>query len=141
MAMLHFRIIGVIWLVLSLAGAAFFLPELWSMATDQKYGLGSGFHGGGFWVSQFFVEGFLVAGAVTGFGLFRFRRWAATCTRVLTVLLLLYCLALLVMAEFPFTFEMAALFGLILSGYSLFVVCRFKPMPGQRNQPMQPTPR
>ena len=125
--MLHFKIIGVGWLVLSLVAAAVFAPELWSIATDQRDGLGSGFHDVGFWASQFFVEGFLLAGVLIGFGLFRMRRWAAICTRVAAVLLMLYCLAFLAMAEFPFAFEVAALFGLAFSGYSVFVVWRFRP--------------
>ncbi|HEV2394148.1 MAG TPA: hypothetical protein VG146_17485 [Verrucomicrobiae bacterium] len=125
--MLHFRIIGVIWLILSLAGAAVFAPQLWLMAADHKYGLGSGFNGAGFWVSQFLAEGFLIAGAVLGFGLIRLRRWAALCTRVAAVLLLLYCLAFVTMAGFAMAFELAGLFGLLFAGYSLFVVWRFTP--------------
>ena len=124
---MHFKIIGVIWLVLSLVAAAVFAPELWSMATDQSDGLGSSFHDVGYWASQFFVEGFLLAGVLIGFGLFRIRRWAAICTGFAAVLLLLYCLAFLAMAEFPFTFQIAALFALVFSGYSLFVVWRFRP--------------
>jgi len=128
--MLHFKIIGAIWLGLCVIAAAVFAPELWSMATDQKYGLGTGFHDTGFWVSQFFVEGFLLIGVLLGFGLFRFKRWAAICTRITAVLLLLYCLAFLLMGEFihyHFAWLIAGLFGLVFASYSLFVVWRFRP--------------
>jgi len=114
--MLHFKIIGVIWLVVSVLAAAVFAPELWSMASDQKYGLGTRFHDTGFWVSQFFVEGFLLTGVLVGVGLLRLRRWAAICTRVAAVLLLLYCLAFLLMGEFihyHFAWLIAGLFGLV----------------------------
>ena len=80
--MLHFKIIGVTWLVLCLVAAAVFAPQLWSMLADRQYGFGSGFHSTAFWVSQFFAELFLVAGAMIGFGLLRLRRWAAICTRI-----------------------------------------------------------
>jgi hypothetical protein len=128
--MLHFKIIGLIWLLLSLIAAMVFAPELWSMATDHKYGFGTGFHDTGFWVSQFFVEGFLVVGVLVGLGLFRLRRWAAISTRITAVLLLLYCAAFLVMGEFihyHVGWLIAGLFGVVFAAYSLFVVWRFRP--------------
>jgi hypothetical protein len=128
--MLHCKVIGLTWLVLSLVAAAVFAPQLWSMATDSKYGLGTGFRGAGFWVSQFLVEGFLLFSVLVGFGLFRFRRWAAICLRITAVVPLLYCLAFLLMGEFihyHWAWVIAGLFGLAFAVYSLLVVWRFRP--------------
>src|ERR1043166_7795134 len=98
--MLHFKIIGVIWLVLCLGATAVFAPQLWSMAMDGRYGIASDFHDVAFWISQFFAELFLLAGAMLVFGLFRLRRWAAICTRITAVLLLVYCLSFVLMSHF-----------------------------------------
>jgi hypothetical protein len=128
--MVHFKITGLIWLALSLVAAAVFAPQLWSMAADREYGIGTGFHGVAFWVSQFFVEGFLLAGVAVGLGLVRLRRWAAICTRVTAVLVLLYCLSFIFMGEFEHfhpAWLAASLFGVAFAAYSLFVVWRFRP--------------
>ena len=125
--MLQFKIIGVIWLVLSLVAAVFVNRDLWFTATDPKYGVGSGFLDTAFWTSELFVEGFLLAGVLIGAGLMRLRRWAAICARIEGVVLLVYCLAFLAMAEFPLVLEAAALFGLCFAGYTLYVVWRFRP--------------
>ena len=125
--MFHFKIIGLTWVVLSLAAAAVFAPQLWDMAADKQHGFGSGIHDLGFWISQFFVEFFLLAGAVLGFGLFRLKRWAAICTRITGSLLLLYCLSFVLMSHFPMPWPVLGLAGLLFTAYSLFVVFRFRP--------------
>ena len=109
--MLHFRIIGVTWSVLCLIAAAVFAPQLWSMAMDTQYGIGSGFHDTALWTSQFLVELFLLAGALLGFGLFRLRRWAAFCTRATSALLLLYCLSFVLMSHFHIALLAVGVFG------------------------------
>jgi hypothetical protein len=124
---LHFKIIGVIWVVLCLTGAGVFAPQLWSMATDKQYGISGGFYDVAFWVSQFFVEFFLLAGAMVGFGLFRIRRWAAICMRITATLLLLYCLSFVLMSHFPIAWLVVGMFGVAFAAYSLFVVSRFRP--------------
>ncbi len=125
--MLHFKIIGLIWLALSVAAAAVFAPQLWDMAADSQHGFGSGFHDAGFWRAQFFADLFLLAGAVVGFGLFRLKRWAAFCMRITGSLLLLYCLSFVLMSRFPMPWPVLGLAGLAFAAYSLFVVFRFRP--------------
>jgi len=128
--MAHFKITGLIWLALSLIAATVFAPQLWTMAADRQYGIGTGFHDSAFWVSQFFVEGFLLLGVAVGFGLLRLRRWAAICTRVTAVLVLLYCLSFILMGEFEHfhvAWLVVSLFGIAFAAYSLFVVWRFRP--------------
>jgi len=127
MRMLHFKIIGLTWLVLCLIGAAVFAPQLWSMAADRQYGFGSGFYDAGFWISQFSAEVLLLAGAGLGFGLFRLRRWAASCTRIAAALLLFYCLSFVLMSGFGFAWLALGMFGVVFAIYSLFVVWRFRP--------------
>ena len=122
--MMHFKIIGVTWLLLCLIAAAVFAPQLWSMAMDS----GTGFdEDAAFWVSQLFAEVFLLAGAMLGFGLFRLRRWAAICTRITAALLLLYCLSFVLMSHFHFAWLALGIFGVIFASYSLFVVWKFRP--------------
>ena len=125
--MLHFRIIGLTWLMLSLGAAAVFAPQLWNMAADRQFGFGSGFHDAGFWISQFLTELFLLAGVAIGFGLFRLRRWAAICTRITGSLLMLYCLSFVLMSHFPMPWPLLGFVGLAFAAYSLFVVFKFKP--------------
>jgi hypothetical protein len=125
--MLHFKSIGVVWLVLCIAAAAFFAPQLWTMLTDKQSGIGSGFNDVGFWISQFLVELFLLAGAILGFGLVRLRRCAAIGMRITATLLLLYCMSFVLMSHFGIAWRVAGMFGIAFAAYSLFVVCRFKP--------------
>ena len=125
--MLHFKSIGVVWLVLCVPAAAFFAPQLWTMVTDKQAGIASEFNDVGFWILQFFVELFLLAGAILGFGLFRLRRWAAIGTRITATLLLLYCLSFVLMSHFGIAWLVAGILGFAFATYSLFVVCRFRP--------------
>ena len=124
--MLHFKIIGVTWFGLCLAEAAVFGFQLWSKLSDRHYGFGSGFHDTAFWFSQFFVEVFLLGGAIIGFGLLRFRHWAVVCTRCTSVLLLLYCLGYVLMSHSDVASLAAGILGVVFAGYSLFVVWRFR---------------
>lgn len=125
--MFHFKIVGAMWAVLCLVSAVIFAPHLWSMVTDGQYGIRRGFHDLSFWISQFFAELFLLAGAMLGFGLFRLRRWAAICTRITASLLLLYCLSFVLMSHFHIAWIIAGMFGVAFAAYSLFVVWRFRP--------------
>jgi hypothetical protein len=125
--MRHFKVIGMIWLVMALVGVGVLGLNLCSMAADKQYGFGTGFYGTGFWVVQFSAEGFLIAGALLGIGLLRFKRWAAIGTRITSALLLLYCLIFIVFSGFGLAWLIAGLFGLAFSAYSSFVVWRFRP--------------
>lgn len=125
--MLHFKIVGLTWLVLSLAAAAVFTPQLWSMAADRQNGVASGFHDTAFWISQFSAELFLFGGAVVGIGLFRVKHWAAIVTRVTASLLFLYCLSFVLMSHFRMPWPVAGILGIAFAAYSLFVVFRFRP--------------
>src|SRR5438552_17833094 len=90
--MIHFRIVGSIWLISGLVSAVKFPFELWSMATDQQYGITTGFYGALFWISKFLVEVSFLLILLIGWGLLRLRRWAAVGGRFLGVISLLVCL-------------------------------------------------
>jgi hypothetical protein len=125
--MLHFRIVGAVWLTLCLIAAAVLGVGLLSMASNQQYGFGTGFYDLGFWISEFSAEGFLLVGALLGVGLLRLKRWAAIGTRVTAFLLLLYCLSFALMSDFVLAWLIAGCFGFAFSAYSLFVVWKFRP--------------
>jgi hypothetical protein len=127
MGMLHFKAIGLTWLVFCLAVAAIFAAQLCSMATDRQYGALNGFYDAGFWISQFSAELFLVAGAVLGFGLFRVKRWAAIGTRISAALLLLYCLSFVLMSHFSMPWRVLGVLGVVFAAYTLFVVFTLRP--------------
>ena len=62
------------------------------MATDQQYGITTGFYGALFWISKFLVEVSFLLILLIGWGLIRLRRWAAVGGRFLGVISLLVCL-------------------------------------------------
>src|SRR5438046_8791622 len=93
--MIHFRIIGSIWLISGLVSAVKFPFELWSMATDQQYGITTGFYGALFWISKFLVEVSFLLILLIGWGLLRLQRWAAVGGRFVGVISLLGCIWLL----------------------------------------------
>jgi len=128
--MLHFRIIGLIWMALSLTALTARDPKLWVIVADPKYEIRADFQSLAFWALEFFVMGFLLLGATAGVGLFRLKRWAAICTRMTGGLLLLYCLSILLMDEYTHSHIIwlaASLFGVAFASYTLFIVWRFRP--------------
>ena len=129
--MWHFRIIGLIWLALSLTALIARNPTLyWVIVGEPKYEIRADFQSLEFLALEFFVVGFLLLGVMAGFGLFRLKRWAAICTRMTGGFMLLYCLGLLLMEEYIHSHIIwlaASLFGVAFASYSLFVVWRFRP--------------
>jgi hypothetical protein len=90
--MIHFKIIGSIWLVSSLVPAIKLALEMWSFATQHRYGLSTEGHEVSFWISQTLVKISFVLIMLIGCGLIRLRRWAAVAGRFWGVISLLICL-------------------------------------------------
>jgi len=90
--MIHFRIIGSIWLVCCFVPAVKFPIDLWSMTTHHQHGLSTDAHGVLFWIFQFFVEVSFLLILIIGWGLLRLRRWAAVGARFVGVIALVVCL-------------------------------------------------
>jgi hypothetical protein len=135
--MIHFRIIGSIWLVSCLFSALKFPFELWSMAADQQYGITSGFHGVLFWISKFLVEvafGLILA---MGWGLLRLRRWAAVWGRFVGIISLAVCVWFILTQGVQHGPEpyVAIWCGVALSVYTIFTVWRFKPYDRSAERP------
>src|SRR5439155_25720641 len=80
--MIHFRIIGSVWLVSCLVPAVKLGFELWSRATQHQYRPSTEEHGVQFWITQLLVEVSFVLIMIIGWGLIRLRRWAAATGRV-----------------------------------------------------------
>ncbi len=127
--MIHFRIVGCIWLISGLISAMKFPSELWSMGTDQQYGITTGFHGTLFWISQFLVELSFLLILLIGWGLIRLRRWAAVGGRFLGVISLLVCLWFILTQGLEHGPEpyVAICCAVAFSAYTLFAVWRFRP--------------
>lgn len=128
--MKSYRITGMIWLVLCLAGAVAFTPHLGALVMDHRDGLRTDPHGAGFWLLQFFAEAFLLAGIVAGLGLMLRRRWGAIWMWGTAAVLLCYSLIFLCISryvEFHIAWFLESCFGIALAAYSLFVVWKFKP--------------
>ena len=127
--MIHFRIVGCIWLISGLISAMKFPSELWSMGTDQQYGITTGFHGTLFWISQFLVEPSFLLILLIGWGLIRLRRWAAVGGRFLGVISLLVCLWFILTQGLEHGPEpyVAICCAVAFSAYTLFAVWRFRP--------------
>src|SRR5438309_1101338 len=127
--MIHFRIIGSIWLISGLVSAVKFPFELWSMATDQQYGITTGFYGALFWISKFLVEVSFLLILLIGWGLLRLQRWAAVGGRFLGVISLLVCLWFILtqgMEHGPEPY--VGIWCLVaLSAYTIFAVWSFRP--------------
>ena len=84
---------------------------------------GAKFDGGAF-ASFLIALPFCLFAVAIGLGLFRARRWAAICVRVVAALLLLYCLSFVLMSHFSFAW--VGLFGVAFAAYSLYAVAKFK---------------
>src|SRR5216110_3436671 len=127
--MIHFRIIGSIWLISGLVSAVKFPFELWSMATDQQYGITTGFYGALFWISKFLVEVSFLLILLIGWGLLRLQRWAVVGGRFLGVISLLVCLWFILtqgMEHGPEPY-VGIWCGVALSAYTIFAVWSFRP--------------
>jgi hypothetical protein len=127
--MIHFRIIGGIWLVSCLVAAAKLPFDLWSMATRHQYGFSTDDHGGLFWISQFLVEVSFLVIMIIGWGLIRLRRWAAVAGLFWGIIALLICLWFILTQGTKHGPEpYAAIWcGVALSAYTIFALWRFKP--------------
>ena len=127
--MIHFRIIGAIWLVSCLIPAVKLPFDLWSLTTQHQYGLSTDGHGVMFWISQFLVEVSFLLIMIIGWGLIRLRRWAALAGRFLGVVSLLVCVWFILtqgMQHGPEPY-VAIWCGVALSAYTIFAVWRFRP--------------
>src|SRR2546429_322681 len=82
--MIHFRIIGSIWLISGLFSAVKFPFELWSMATDQQYGITTGFYGALFSISKLLVEVSFLLILLIGWSLLRNQQTKAKTTHMKT---------------------------------------------------------
>ena len=127
--MIHFRIIGSIWLVSCLVPAVRLALELWSLATGHQYGPSVEDHGVQFWTSQLLVEVSFLLIMVIGWGLIRLRRWAAVAGRFWGVISLLVCFWFILTQGTQHGPEpyVAIWCGVALSAYTLFAVWRFRP--------------
>jgi len=119
--MIHFRIIGLVWLFAGLFNAGKFPLDLWAMPTNS--------HGVLFWISQFLVEARFVLILVMGWGLIRLRHWAAVCGRLVGVISLGVCCWFILSQGLDHGPEpyVAIWCGVALSGYTIFSVWRFRP--------------
>jgi hypothetical protein len=118
--MIHFRVIGAVWLLIGLISAVKLPMDLWKTANG---------YGALYWTSQFLVEGFFVLLLVMGFGLLRFRHWAAVCAKVVGLISLGVCFWFIATQGMEHGREpyVAIWCGVALSAYTLFTVWRFRP--------------
>jgi len=127
--MIHFRIIGSIWLVSCLVPAVKLALDLWSLATQHPNGPPTQDHGVPFWFSQFLVEISLMLIMLMGWGLIRLRHWAAVAGRFWGVISLLICLWFILTQGTKHGPEpyVAIWCGVALSAYTVFALWRFRP--------------
>jgi hypothetical protein len=127
--MIHFRIIGSIWLVSCLVPAVKQALELWSLATGHQYGPSVEEHGLQFWTSQLLPQGAFLIIMVIGWGLIRLRRWAALAGRFWGVISLVICFWFILTQGTKHGLEpyVAIWCGVALSAYTLFALWRFRP--------------
>ena len=117
--MIHFRIIASVWVLFGAAGVFACSAEGFRLLPR-----GAEFDGGAF-ASLLIALAFCLFAIAIGLGLFRARRWATVCVRVVAVLLSLYCLSFVLMSHLNFAW--VGLFGVAFAAYSLYVVWKFKP--------------
>jgi hypothetical protein len=118
--MIHFRVIGAVWLLVGLVSAVKLPMDLWKTASGS---------GALFWTSQFLVEGFFVLLLVMGWGLLRLRHWAAMCARVIGLISLGVCFWFITTQGMEHGREpyVAIWCGVVISAYTLFTVWKFRP--------------
>jgi hypothetical protein len=127
--MIHLRIIGCIWIVSAAVSAANRTFELYLFATHQPSPFAPDAQGLGLWLPQILVEISFLLIILTGWGLFRRRRWALGAGGVLGVMSLLICIWFILtqgMQHGPEPY-VAIWCGVALSLYTIFGVWRFKP--------------
>lgn len=88
---MNLKIVGVIWMVSAVIPAVKRGIELWLVATHQPNALTTEPQGVGFWIAQFLVEVSFALILLTGWGLFRLRRWAVVAGGFLGVISLVVC--------------------------------------------------
>src|SRR5437867_5439357 len=127
--MIHFRIIGFIWLVSGFAPAVKLAIDLWSLATGREQTYSPEVHGVLFWISQVLVEVSFLVILLIGWGLLQLRRWAAVGGKFLGVISLLVCLWFILtqgMEHGPEPY--VGIWCLVaLSAYTIFAVWSFIP--------------
>jgi hypothetical protein len=135
--MIHLRIIGSIWMVSSIVPAVKLAIELWSLAARQPPGATADTQGVGFWTSQVLVEISFLLVLLTGWGLFRLRRWSVAAGGFLGVISLAICAWFILTQGTQHGPEpyVAIWCGVALSVYTIFGVWRF----GRRNQLAEPS--
>jgi hypothetical protein len=127
--MIHFRIIGSIWLVCCLVPAVKLALDLWSLATQQQYGPSTEDQGVQFWISRILVEITFMLIMLVGWGLIRLRRWAAVAGRFWGVISLVICAWFILTQGTKHGPEpyVAIWCGVALSAYTIFGLWRFRP--------------
>jgi hypothetical protein len=119
--MTHYRIAGSIWLIFGVIGFTLSTIECVPLLR-----MGAPLTGGDV-LSTLIGAGFCAVAASTSVGLIRARRWARVEFAVMAVLLGLYCLSFLAMAEFPAIFNAFACIGIGIVGYTLTVILICRP--------------
>ena len=102
--------------------------ELCSLATQRQSGSTTDAQGAGFWISQLLVEASFFLIMVTGWGLFRLRRWAVIPGGFLAVISLLVCVWFILtqgMQHGPEPY-VAIWCGVALSLYTVFGVWKLR---------------
>jgi hypothetical protein len=127
--MIHFRIIGSIWLVSGLIPAVKLAPELWLLATQRQYGTSTGDHGAQLWITELLVEASFLLIMIIGWGLIRLRRWAAVAGRFWGVISLVICLWFILTQGTTHGPEpyVAIWCGVALSAYTIVALWRLRP--------------
>src|SRR5689334_12530524 len=126
--MINLRIIGSIWMISSIVPGVKLGIELCSLATQRQSGSTTDAQGAGFWISQLLVEASFFLIILTGWGLFRLRRWAVIPGGFLAVISLLVCVWFILtqgMQHGPEPY-VAIWCGVALSLYTVFGVWRLR---------------
>lgn len=129
--MIHFRIIGAIW-VLSCLPPAVKLPfDLWAAAVGRPTSFGDTAHGAAFWISQALVEASFIFVAWMGIGLWRRRNWAVVSSRFVAMITMIVCLWFVIFQGRQHGIQpyAACWFGVAFALYTFAVAWKVRPSP------------